>query len=56
MVLNVEPSVLLCTESVCVRAPQDVDGGRSITTLPRLRFEPRSAWSHCGKALFALSQ
>jgi hypothetical protein len=48
-------SVLPPTDSVWVRVPQP-DPGSLSTTLFTLTDAPRSTWSHCGKALFALSQ
>ena len=51
---NVEPFVLPCTVIVWVRAPQP-DGSRSTSRLT-LVAAPRSAWIHCGNALFGLSQ
>src|SRR5690242_16294485 len=52
---KVEPVVLPCTDSVSVRAPQFAVGSLS-TTLLMLTDAPRSTCSHCGKALFVLSQ
>jgi hypothetical protein len=50
------PSVLVWTDSVCVRVAHDASGGSVSVTLPMLYVEPRSTWSHCGKAPFTLSQ
>src|SRR5687767_12094907 len=55
MSLNVLPLALPCTDRVCVRAPQPATGSfRTIWVV--LTDAPRSTCSHCGKALFALSQ
>ena len=53
---NVVPSVLPRTDSVWVRAPHAVEGGSLITTFPSASVVPRSTCSHCGNALFVLSQ
>ena len=53
---NVVPSVLVCTESVCVRVAHAEAGGSLRVTLPMLVAAPRSTWSHCGNAPLALSQ
>jgi hypothetical protein len=55
-VANVEPSVLVCTDRVCVRVAHAVAGGSFSVTLPMLVAAPRSTCSHCGKAPLALSQ
>ena len=47
---------LPCTAMVWVRAPQPDRVGVFSTTLLMLTDEPRSTWSHSGKALFVLSQ
>ncbi len=52
--VKVVPLVLPWTLSVWLRPPHP-SGGRS-TTRSMLRLEPRSAWSHWGKALLVLSQ
>ena len=52
--LNCDPLELPCTASLCVRCSQ-FEGRRS-TTLLTLFAAPRSAWIHCGNALFELSQ
>jgi hypothetical protein len=56
IVENEDPSLLPSTESVCVRAPQALDGGRSSTSREKLCAEPRSTCHHCGNALSVLSQ
>ena len=48
MVEKLVPSVLPCTESVCVRALQPV--GSLSTTWAMDVVEPRSIWVHCGNA------
>jgi hypothetical protein len=55
-VVKVVPSLLPSTLNVCVRVAHDVDGGKVTTILLTLVDAPRSTCSHCGKALFALSQ
>jgi hypothetical protein len=50
------PSVLPSTDRVWVRVAHDVDGGSLSTTLLMLFDAPRSACTHCGKALLLLSQ
>jgi hypothetical protein len=52
--VNDEPVVLPCTDSVWLRDPQPV--GSFSTTWSTLVAVPRSTCAHCGKALFALSQ
>src|SRR2546423_6615287 len=49
------PSVLPRTARVCVRVPQP-DTGTFSTTLVTATDAPRSTCSHCGNALFVLSQ
>ena len=53
-VVKEEPSVLPDRDSVWLRAPQVAGSWR--TTRLALCAEPRSTWTHCGKALLALSQ
>src|SRR5947209_3137591 len=53
--VNVEPVALPCTDSVSVRAAHP-DVGSLSTTRSTLTDEPRSTCSHCGNALFVLSQ
>ena len=54
--VQVLPLVEPCTDSVWVLVAQAVAGGRSRVIEPRVWLEPRSACSHCGKALSVLSQ
>ena len=53
-VVNEEPLVLPCIDSVCVRVPQP--GGSFSTTRLTVAAAPRSTCSHCGNALLTLSQ
>ncbi len=55
MSLKLVPSVLPWTASVSVRAAQPATGSFSTTWLTATDA-PRSTCSHCGNALFALSQ
>src|ERR1700754_3162053 len=53
---NEVPFVLVCTDNVCVRVAHAAAGGSFKVTLPTANVEPRSACTHCGNALLALSQ
>ena len=55
-VLKLEPLVLPCTVSVWVRVAHAAAGGSLRMVWLTLTAEPRSTWSHCGKALLLLSQ
>src|SRR6476469_9359868 len=53
---KLDPLVLVCTDSVCVRVGHDELGGSLSVTLPTVYADPRSTCNHCGNALLALSQ
>ena len=53
---NVAPVAPSVTVTVWVRVAHAVDGGSRSVTLPTDVVAPRSTWTHCGKALLALSQ
>ncbi len=55
-VVQVEPLVLPCRVSVWVRAAQAVAGGSFSFAWSMARLLPRSTCTHCGNALFGLSQ
>jgi hypothetical protein len=55
-VLNVVPSVLVCTDRVWVRVAQAAAGG-SLSAIRSMRVAaPRSTWTHCGNEPLTLSQ
>src|SRR5688500_16116864 len=55
-VVNDEPLVLVCTESVCVRVAHAASGGSFSAIRPTLVAAPRSTCTHCGNEPLALSQ